>query len=275
MVKVNAPEVAAGRAVQAALGPRARRDGHQHRPVPVGRGPLQADARHLGGAARHTDAGLDPDQVASAATRPRADEAGGGPRQHVDPHARGEGLAGHRTAYPAPQGAYRGGGRAQPVRHSLRGPDRAADPRRQRRSQAGRGAARTVRRGRGGDRRRHRPAPARGGQGPLVRVAGRAPAGPRAALPQALPQRRLRDQGRARASGSAGPASRAAHDAANGRAVSRRRRRGKACRPASSRRPRTPPSRPRARSPPGSRGRRGRACPRSPRRAGAGARGSG
>ena len=59
----------------AVLEARARRDGHQHRPVPVGRGPLQADARHLGGAARLREPVLDPHEVAAAAARPRPDAA--------------------------------------------------------------------------------------------------------------------------------------------------------------------------------------------------------
>ena len=50
---------------------RARRDGHEHRPVPVGRGPLQAHARDLGGAARRRQPVLGPDEVAADAARPR------------------------------------------------------------------------------------------------------------------------------------------------------------------------------------------------------------
>ena len=52
VVKVNAPEVAAHRARAAVVEGRAHRHGDEHRPVPVGRGPLQAHARDLGGAAR-------------------------------------------------------------------------------------------------------------------------------------------------------------------------------------------------------------------------------
>ena len=46
VVKVNAPELAPPRAGRAAVGGRARRDGHQRRLLPAGRGPLPADARH-------------------------------------------------------------------------------------------------------------------------------------------------------------------------------------------------------------------------------------
>ena len=62
---------AARRAGAAVLEARARRARHQHRPVPVGRGPLQADARDLGGAARRGQPLLGADEVAAAAARPR------------------------------------------------------------------------------------------------------------------------------------------------------------------------------------------------------------
>ena len=48
VVKVNVPELAAGRAAAAVLEGRARRARHQHRPLSVGRGPLPADARRSG-----------------------------------------------------------------------------------------------------------------------------------------------------------------------------------------------------------------------------------
>ena len=53
VVKVNVPEVAAGGADAAVVEARARRARDQHRSVPVGREPVQADAGDLGG-----DAGL-------------------------------------------------------------------------------------------------------------------------------------------------------------------------------------------------------------------------
>ena len=53
VVKVNVPEVAAGGADAAVVEARARRAWDEHRPVPVGRGALQAHAGDLGG-----DAGL-------------------------------------------------------------------------------------------------------------------------------------------------------------------------------------------------------------------------
>ena len=67
VVKVNAPEVLRAQLAQAVLGARAHRDGHEHRPVPVGRGPLQADARDLGGDARRRQPVLRPHEVAAAA----------------------------------------------------------------------------------------------------------------------------------------------------------------------------------------------------------------
>ena len=48
VVKVNVPEVLRGRAAAAVVEGRAHRDGHEHRPVPVGRGPLPAHARASG-----------------------------------------------------------------------------------------------------------------------------------------------------------------------------------------------------------------------------------
>ena len=65
---------AAGGAGAAVVEGRARRAGDEHRPVPVGRGALQADARDLGGAARRAQPVLGPDEVAAAAARPRPAE---------------------------------------------------------------------------------------------------------------------------------------------------------------------------------------------------------
>ena len=65
---------AARRAGAAVVEGRARRDGDQHRPVPVGRGALQAHARDLGGDARRGQPVLGADEVAAAAARPRPDE---------------------------------------------------------------------------------------------------------------------------------------------------------------------------------------------------------
>ena len=71
------PRGAARRARAALLEGRARRARDQHRPLPVGRGPLQADGRHLGGAARcgrrSGQSLLGADQVAAAAARSAAD----------------------------------------------------------------------------------------------------------------------------------------------------------------------------------------------------------
>ena len=69
VVKVNVPEVLRAELARPSWKRRAHRDGHEHRPVPVGRGPLQADARDLGGDARLREPVLDPHEVAAAAAR--------------------------------------------------------------------------------------------------------------------------------------------------------------------------------------------------------------
>jgi len=61
------PRGPAPRATPAVVGSRACRSGDQHGPLPVGRGPLQADARHLGGSGRERHAGVDPHEVAASA----------------------------------------------------------------------------------------------------------------------------------------------------------------------------------------------------------------
>ena len=48
VVKVNVPEVLRAELQRPSWQRRARRDGHEHRPVPVGRGPLQAHAAGSG-----------------------------------------------------------------------------------------------------------------------------------------------------------------------------------------------------------------------------------
>ena len=65
---------AAGGAGEAVVEGRDGRAGHEHGPVPVGGGPLQAHARHLGGVPGLPEPVLDPDQVAAAA-------AGSGPAE--------------------------------------------------------------------------------------------------------------------------------------------------------------------------------------------------
>ena len=72
VVKVNVPEVLRAELGAAVVAGRARRAGDEHRPVPVGRGALQADARDLGGAARRAQPVLGADEVAAAAARPRS-----------------------------------------------------------------------------------------------------------------------------------------------------------------------------------------------------------
>ena len=116
---------AAGRAGAAVVEARARRAGDEHRPVPVGRGALQADARDLGGDAGLRQPVLDPHEVAAAAARqgPAAADrrAHDGQRVPVGPDARREGVAGDRAAHAAPAGAAGGGGGAQPDRASRPG----------------------------------------------------------------------------------------------------------------------------------------------------------
>ena len=132
------------RARQAVVEGRARRARDQHRPVPVGRAPLRADAGDLGGDARLRQPLLGADEVAAAAPRHRADEgalrADRVRRQPLDPDARGEGVAPDRAAHPAPAQAARGGRRAGAGGDPGRGADRAADSRRQRLAGPDRGA---------------------------------------------------------------------------------------------------------------------------------------
>ena len=110
-----------------------RRARHEHRPVPVGRGPLQAHARDLGGVPGLPQPVLDPDQVAAAAARPgpaEGDRRGHGrQRVPVGADAGREGLARDRAAHAAPTRAAGGRRRAQPQRHPDRRADRAADAR--------------------------------------------------------------------------------------------------------------------------------------------------
>ena len=176
---------AAGRAGAAVVEGRARRHGDQHRPVPVGRGPLQAHARDLGGAARRGQPVLGADEVAAAAARPR-------------PHA-GD-RRGHRHQR-EPLGAHastrRRGGRASRTRRTRgRGwrrwpsstaagiptgdPRRAADARDQRRPAQVEEILQAGGRGGGDRRQRHRAAPARRGARHLHGVAALLPARPRA-----------------------------------------------------------------------------------------------
>ena len=83
---------------------RARRAGHQHRPLPVGRGALPADGGDLGGDAGLRQPVLGADQVAAPAPRHRADEADLRAdrvrRQPLDPDPGGEGLAGRPSRTP-------------------------------------------------------------------------------------------------------------------------------------------------------------------------------
>ena len=70
VVKVNAPELLRAELARPSWKGRARGARDQHRPVPVGRGALQADAGDLGGDARRGQPVLGADEVAAAAARP-------------------------------------------------------------------------------------------------------------------------------------------------------------------------------------------------------------
>ena len=64
VVKVNAVEQLRAELAAAALARRADRDGHQHRPVPAGRGEVPPHAGHRAAAGRAGQPVLDPDEVA-------------------------------------------------------------------------------------------------------------------------------------------------------------------------------------------------------------------
>ncbi len=115
---------ARGRAAPAELEAGAGRLRDQHRSLPVGRGPLRADAADARGAARDRDAGIGAVEVAAAAARPRAlpgaRRGRRGQRQLLDPDAGGEGVARDRAAHAAPAQADGGGGGLQRGRASPR-----------------------------------------------------------------------------------------------------------------------------------------------------------
>ena len=81
VVKVNVPEVLRAELARPSWKRRARRARDEHRPVPVGRGALQADARDLGGVAGLREPVLDPHEVAAAAARPGPAEGDRGGRE--------------------------------------------------------------------------------------------------------------------------------------------------------------------------------------------------
>ena len=131
VVKVNAPEVLRVELARALVEARARGARDEHRPVPVGGGPLPADGGHLGGAARRGEPVLGADEVAAATAGSAADARNRAARElqrmPVDPDARRAGVAGHRAAYAEPSCAPGGGCRAQPGGHPDGCADRAAD----------------------------------------------------------------------------------------------------------------------------------------------------
>ncbi len=207
VVKVNVPELVRSELARRVVEGRARGAGHQHGPLPVGRGPLRADAGDLGGDARLLESLLGADQVAAPSPRPGADardrRAHRVHRQPLHPDPRREGLASDRAAHPAPAEADRGGRGAEARRDSHRRPDRAADPGRERLAGPGRAPARP----RGGGRRRldrrRGPSPARRGSRHLVRLAARAPPRSPAALRGAVRARRVHAQDRRPSASSA------------------------------------------------------------------------
>ena len=198
VVKVNVPEVARAELVASVVEARARRARDEHRSVPVGREPLQADARHLAGAARHRHPVLAGHEVAAGAARHRHPErARRGPgrvRLLLGADARREGLARDRAPHPLPARAARRGAQDERGRRAVRDPHRAADPGHQRRARAGR-RDHAHRRGQRGDQHGDRAAPpAWRGARHLVRLAAHVPAGPHPALRGAVQARRVRPE---------------------------------------------------------------------------------
>ena len=175
---------------------RARRARDQHRPVPVGRGPLPPDGGDLGGDARLRQPVLGADQVAAAVARPRADEARSPRGPSSSPTSRSRrwrrrpGGRPSRTRRIRASGSRRSPSSTAPgsrpgvlIAPLIPGVNDAPGP--------GRGAGRGGRGGGRRERRRRRPAPARRGARDLVRLAAPVPARPGAALRGALPPRRL------------------------------------------------------------------------------------
>ena len=120
---------AAGRAARPALGRRAHRHGHEHRPLPARRGPLPADAGPDRRADRSPQPVLDPDQVAHDPARPRSagERRPGRARalQPLDRDAGRGGLAGERAGHAAAAAAGRGGRAPERRRRPLRRPGRS------------------------------------------------------------------------------------------------------------------------------------------------------
>ena len=101
VVKVNAPELVRAELAQAVLEGRPRRARHEHRPVPVGRGPLPADAGDLGGDARLREPVLGAHQVAAAAARPDAVPRAGRSGPSSSPTSRSRRSTRRRGARPS------------------------------------------------------------------------------------------------------------------------------------------------------------------------------
>ena len=174
---------AARRAGRAVVEGRARRARHEHRPVPVGRGALQADAGDLGGDARGAQPVLGADQVAAAAAGSRADA--GARRQCTEfgaalsvptlderPGARPSRTRptrgrGWRRSRELTRAGIRTGVLIAPLMPGINDSPEQVEPILELASEAG--AAYVT---------RDRAAPARGGAGAVLRLAGRAPARP-------------------------------------------------------------------------------------------------
>ena len=150
VVKVNAPEVLRAELRAAVLEARARRARDEHRPLPVGRGPLPADGRASGRRCATPPSG-NPCSVLTKSPLLLRDLplmlqlAGATELQRVplDSDARRARVARDRAAHAQPARAPGGRRRAEPRRHPDRRPDRAADARHQRRPAAARAAARS------------------------------------------------------------------------------------------------------------------------------------
>ena len=174
----------------AVVGARARRAGHEHRPVPAGRGPLQADAGRHSRADGLRHAVLHPHQGHAAAPRHpaigRVGTAGSGRARclHGDLGRRPARRA--RAGRPHPAGAAGPGPRDHRRRPAVRGVPGARPARPDRRRGRTRRRSRCDRRGRRHGRHRHPAAPAPRRPGVVHGLARRRPSGARAALRAAV-----------------------------------------------------------------------------------------
>ena len=186
----------AGRDAAAVVEARARRARDEHRPVPVGRRPLQAHAG-IWEAFRDSRTPCSVLTKSPLVTRDVAllkemSDMGLFSAAFSVPDDRREGLARQRAAHAQPLRPARGRGRAQPQRDRGQRARRAAHARHQRRPAPGRADPRAGRGGRRRERQRHPPPPARRGQGHHDGLARVLPARPGPALRAPVRPWRLR-----------------------------------------------------------------------------------